>query len=54
MNDETVVGHLDFFFLVEKSELIKAQESNESLKPVWNEAKRLDELGNEYVGLLCG
>ncbi len=43
-SDEPVVGQ------VEKSELIKAQESDESLNSVWNEANRLGEIDNEYVG----
>ncbi len=51
-SDERVVGQVDpnLDFVVEKSELIKTQESDESLKPVWNEAKRPGELGDEYVG----
>ncbi len=36
-------------FVVKKIELINAQESDESLKPVWNEVKRQGELGDEYV-----
>ncbi len=50
--DERVVGQVDpnLDFVVEKSEFIKTQESDESLKPVWNEAKRPGELGDEYVG----
>ncbi len=51
-SDERVVGQEEpnLNFVVEKSELIKAQEGDESLKPVWNEAKRLNELGDKYVG----
>ncbi|XP_063841016.1 uncharacterized protein LOC135089382 [Scylla paramamosain] len=47
-----VVGQVgpNLDFLVEKNELIKAQESDESLKSAWNEANRLGELDNEYVG----
>lgn len=37
-------------FVVEKNELVKAQEGDESLKPIWNEAKRLGDLDDEYVG----
>ncbi|XP_063879416.1 uncharacterized protein LOC135110719 [Scylla paramamosain] len=47
-----VVGQVgpNLDFLVQKNELIKAQESDESLKSAWNEANRLGELDNEYVG----
>ncbi len=37
-------------FVVEKNELIKAEESHESMKSIFNEAKRLGELDIEYVG----
>ncbi len=44
-SDERVVGQVEpnLDYVVEKSELTEVQESDESLKPVWNEAKRLGE-----------
>ncbi len=51
-SDERVAGQVEpnLNFVIEKSKLIKDQESDENLKHVWNEAKRLDELGDVYVG----